>query len=148
MANGVSIEIEGLDKLRKKLGKIPAALEREIDAELGVIAKNFENHAATSARNQGVFDNGRLVGDISSGRLAPMQWEVVSPHDYSAYQEFGTITKVRVPSELQSYALQFKGRGLRKTGGIVPRPFFFPQLPIARAELKKNLKPVIARAFK
>jgi hypothetical protein len=144
MANGVSIEIEGLDKLRKKLGKIPVALEREIDAELSVVSKNYENRAATAAP----VDTGFLRNQITSSKIGEMAYEVVSGARYSAYLEFGTITKVRVPSELQSYALQFKGRGLRKTGGIVPRPFFFPQLPIARAELKKNLKPVIARAFK
>jgi hypothetical protein len=62
--------------------------------------------------------------------------------------EWGTITKVSVPQELQAYAIQFKGKGIRKTGGMIPRPFFFQHRGPVMAELQKNLKQVAKRAMK
>ncbi len=46
--------------------------------------------------------------------------------EYAPYVEFGTIERVEVPTELTEYALQFKGRGIRKKGGRKAKPFLYP----------------------
>lgn len=144
MAKGVTLEIQGLKELQKKLGKLPVNLVQEVDAEMGAVAKRFENRAVEAVP----VDNGLLKGAITTERKGEMDYEVTAGKDYAAYVEFGTITLVRVPAELTAYAMQFKGKGIRKTGGMPARPYFFPQLPIARAEINKELKNVVERALK
>jgi hypothetical protein len=141
MARGVTIEIQGLKELQKKLGAMPKHLVDETDAEMAAAANGFVNRAVEIVP----VDIGVLRQSISSMRLAEMNYEVVAGARYAAYVEFGTITRVSVPADLVQYAAQFKGRGLRKSGGMAARPFFFPQLPIARAELNKNLKQMMER---
>lgn len=144
MANGVRVQVSGLDKLVKKLGAIPENVKTEVDAEMDAVSRSYVNRAAKAAP----VDHGYLKNGITYDRIGMMQYEIVSAAKYSAYVEFGTITKVQVPAELVAYAAQFKGKGLKKNGGMRARPFFFPQLPIARSELNKNLKAIIAKVIK
>ena len=130
-------------KLKKKLGAIPENVKAEVDAEMSAVANGFVNRAVSAAP----VDTGFLKGQITFSRLSEMNYEIVSGAFYSAYVEFGTITRVRVPADLVQYAAYFKGKGIRKNGGIYPHPFFFPQLPIAQAELNKNLSQVVKRAL-
>jgi hypothetical protein len=142
MAKGISIEVQGLAALKKKLGELPAHLVTDVDAELDGLSRIYVDRAQYDApRNFGI-----LAGAITYKRLGEMEYEVVSGAKYSAYVEFGTITQVRVPAELMDYAAQFKGKGIKKTGGMPARPFFFSQLPWARAEINKNLNEVVKRA--
>jgi hypothetical protein len=141
---GVSIQVEGLDKLKKQLGNLPENVVQEVDAEMSSTANEFVNRAVIAAP----VDTGFLKGEITFTRLSEMNYEIVSGARYSAYLEWGTITRVQVPTDLVQYAAFFKGKGIRKNGGIYPHPFFFIQLPIAQAELNKNLKEVVKRALK
>jgi HK97 gp10 family phage protein len=143
MSRGVSIQVDGLDRLKKKFGSLPENLKAEVDAELASTANEFVNRAVSAAP----VDTGFLRNQITFTRLGEMNYEVVSGARYSAYLEFGTITRVSVPSDLVEYAAFFKGKGIRKNGGIYPHPFFFPQLPIAQAQLNKNLKEVVKSAL-
>lgn len=145
MANGVTIEIQGLDKLQKQLGKFPVALENEVDAELAAASNHFVNLAVASATKS--VDTGFLRNGISFKREGKMHYEVVSAAGYSAYVEWGTITFVKVPAELSAYAMQFKGKGIRKTGGMLPSAFFFVQMPIIEKELNVNLNKAVARVL-
>jgi HK97 gp10 family phage protein len=141
MANGVKIEVQGMDKIIKKFGSIPQNVKKEVDAEMAATANNFVNRAVTAAP----VDTGFLRSKITFARLGEMNYEIVSAAKYSAYLEFGTITRVKVPSELTAYAMQFKGKGVKKSGGLYPRPFFFPQLPKARAEFQESLSEIAKR---
>lgn len=143
MANGVTIKIDGLDKLKKQLGSFPQHIKQEVDAELAAASNEFVNRAVLAAP----VDVGILRHGISFERKKEMEYEVISSAHYSAYMEWGTITKVKVPSELSAYASQFKGRGVRKTGGIAPRPFFFVQIPFVEKFLNQNLKDTVAKAL-
>lgn len=144
MANGVPVQVEGLDRLIKKMGSLPENVKNEVDAELADTANSFVNRAVNAAP----VDTGFLKNGITFERIGVMNYEVTSHAPYSAYVEFGTITMVSVPAELTSYASQFKGKGIKKTGGMPARPFFFVQVPWAQAQLNKNLKEVVKRAFK
>jgi HK97 gp10 family phage protein len=143
MASGVRLEVEGLDKLIKKMGKLPQHVVNEVDAEMDGVARGYVNKAVAAAP----VDTGYLKNGITFTRLSPMNFEIVSSAPYSAYVEFGTITMVSVPAELTSYAAQFKGKGIKKTGGMPARPFFFVQVPWAQVELNKHLKEVVKRAM-
>ena len=57
---------------------------------------------------------------------------------YAPYVEFGTGDKVYVPKELTDYAIQFKGRGIRK-GNNRHQPYFFPAVKISVKEMFTKL---------
>jgi hypothetical protein len=132
----IKVELKGFEELRRKIGNLAEEFETEVDAEVENVAKLFVSDAVHSAVEQGIFDQGRLVGDIRYEKIGKMQYTGISGARYSAYHEWGTITHVSVPADQQTYALQFKGRGIKKTGGIYPRPFFFIQIPKAQERMK------------
>lgn len=53
---------------------------------------------------------------------------------YAPYVEFGTGTKVVVPTDLKDYAIQFKGKGKRKINQRA-QPYFFPAYRISVNEM-------------
>jgi len=57
---------------------------------------------------------------------------------YAPYVEFGTGNKVYVPKELTDYAMQFKGRGIRKVNNR-HQPYFFPSVKISVKEMFTRL---------
>lgn len=57
---------------------------------------------------------------------------------YAPYVEFGTGSMVIVPTDLKSYAMQFKGAGIRKVNNRA-QPFFFPAVRISVDEMTKRL---------
>jgi phage gpG-like protein len=59
--------------------------------------------------------------------------------NYAAYVEFGTGTRVKVPSELSDFAAQFKGDGIKEVN-LPARPFFYPEVFKQRTELPKNIE--------
>jgi len=59
--------------------------------------------------------------------------------EYGPYVEFGTGTMVDVPEGLESYAMQFKGKGLRKVN-LPARPFLFPAFFRNRQRLLNRIK--------
>jgi phage gpG-like protein len=132
----IKVELNGYKELSRKLGKLAGEFEREVDAEVEDVAKLFVSDAVHSAVEQGIFDTGRLVGAIRHEKVAPMAYNVIASVHYAAYHEWGTITQVSVPAGLESYAVMFKGRGIKKTGGIYPRPFFFVQMPQAMERMR------------
>jgi hypothetical protein len=145
MAKGVYVQVKGMKDLRKAFkDKIPQNLVDEIDAELSAVSANVVDRAVQAAP----VDTGSLKNQITFSKIGEMQYEIVSGAPYSAYVEFGTITKVSVPPDLQSYAAQFKGKGIKKSGGMRARPFFFPQRLWAQSELNKNLKNIVKHAIK
>lgn len=174
MAQGLTIQVEGLKQLQKKLGNLPEHLIQEFDAELADTANGVVNRAVEDApRDQGI-----LIQGISFYREDEMQYVVVSGAEYSAYIEFGTRTRVQVPAELQDYANQFRlqntggesdvkkiiyewcrRKGIEErywypifikimTVGVNPHPFFFPQMRWAQTQLNKNLRQALKRAIK
>jgi hypothetical protein len=122
-------KLEGFDKYREKLQSAPANMQRTVDAYVQDAALSWEQRAKRTAP----VDFGRLKGGIVSSKTGQMAAEIVSGMKYSPYVEWGTGTRVSVPAELQSYAIQFKG--VNKVVGRFPKPFFFIQKPIIQKEL-------------
>lgn len=131
----VKVNLIGFDSLAKRIEKAPVKLKKEIGQEIQLAGERLAELAVKSL-SSGVLTKptGQLAGSIRPQRTGELSTSVTVHKHYAPYVEWGTITKVRVPSELSAYAMQFKGRGLRKNGGMAPRPFFFMHVPQVRKE--------------
>lgn len=58
--------------------------------------------------------------------------------EYGPYVEFGTGTMVDVPAGLESYAMQFKGKGVKKVN-LPARPYLFPAFFKNKERLLRNI---------
>lgn len=138
----VRINVKGLTDLSKRLKEAPEKVKRQAGEAVGFAAKTYATKAKQSATAQ-FGDKGGLLGGITFNQPSPLLANVTSNAFYSAYFEWGTITHVSVPAELKEYAIQFKGKGIRKTGGIIPRPFFFQHQPVIEKQLIQDLTDIV-----
>ena len=143
MAKPFRIELEGMDKVLNALAKADSDIAKRVDLELKAAANEIENQASRNVsripRGGDSQFTGTLLKGISSRRSAPLQWEVVSSAEYSAFVEFGTGAYVKVPSGLENYAIQFKGRGIREVS-LPARPYFFPAFYAVKKKLLDNIR--------
>lgn len=161
------VTISGFKEFADKAKRMPKELEGEFDAVTELAADTWEQLAKRDAPT----DVGFLKNGISHTKPAIMARDVVSASEYSAYMEFGTKLKVRVPAELSAYAAQFKGPGTGKDPkkfifawakrkgidpeawypiylsimrtGVNPHPFFFVQKPIVEKQFITDLKQIL-----
>lgn len=158
------VTLKGFDEFQRKLKALPPQLKKQAGALVYDAAQLWEEKAKLDAPK----DQGRLVGMIRAKKVAEMTSETVSAADYSAYIEWGTKSRVRVPAELASYANEFRGgrsNGNAKemiyawmnrvgipadkqwfvyisivTKGIHPHPYFFIQRPFVQKQLFTDLE--------
>jgi hypothetical protein len=135
----VKVNVIGFKELESKLKNLPVTLRKEVGAEIQFAGERFTE----LARKDVAKDTGQLAGSIRPVRTSELSVEVVVGKEYAPYVEWGTITRVQVPSELASYAAQFKGKGLRKNGGMYPRPFFFKQIPQVTKETIEHIENIL-----
>ena len=134
-------EIKGLNKLLKKFETLDKEIIKNVEGTIEGAAQNIEEDAKVAAP---VF-NGTSGGDLRLGIKAQpiagkeMGYRVVAKEKYSAFMEFGTGGRVKVPTELKEVAIQFKGKGIREVN-IQPRPFLYPAFVKHRKILIKDLK--------
>jgi HK97 gp10 family phage protein len=102
-----SVTLKGFRELQNKLKHLP----KEVMGEANDAVQDAGEYWAERAKQDAPTDQGLLKGSITSKETGLMKSEVVSPVSYSAYIEWGTKTKVKVPAEMQTYAMQFKGKG-------------------------------------
>jgi HK97 gp10 family phage protein len=163
-----TVILKGWKEFENKLNSLPKQLEKEVDFAVEDAAGLWEQKAKQDAP----VDQGRLKQQISRKRVAAMNWEVVSPAEHSAWLEWGTKSKVRVPSDIAQYAAQFRGGGsgggnaktmiyawMNRVGippeaqwavfisiivnGITPHPYFFIQRPFVQAQLDSDIKQIL-----
>ena len=127
MSNGVNII--GFREFQAKLKALPNDLQTLADVYVQDAGMEWEQLAKRAAP----VDKGFLRGAITSRKVGNMTAEVESGRLYSPYVEWGTGTRVSVPANLQTYAIQFKGQ--KKVIGRFPKPFFF----IHKEPIKKEL---------
>lgn len=134
--------IEGADELFKKLNNLPKALQERVDADIKDTVLNIESKAVVAAAASA--NTGTLRLGIGKEKEKVMQWTVFASKGYSAYVEFGTGELVNVPAGLESYAIQFKGKGVREVN-LPARPFLFPAYFEERKKLIDMLKKVLIK---
>lgn len=137
----VKVNLIGFKEFSDRLKAAPAKMSQRVSFEVLDAANQF----ARLAKRDAPVDEGQLRGGISARQINNLTAEVVSAAKHSPYIEWGTIQHVSVPAELQDYAIQFKGKGIRKTGGIIPRPFFFKQIPIIRKQFTERIEKLISK---
>lgn len=169
-----SVTTIGFKEFEKKCENLTAELMEEFDLEVLEAARHWEELSKNDAPN----DQGNLINsikgdtDVTVVSKTDHSAEVVSGASYSAFLEWGTRKKVRIPAGLQSYAAEFRGDGsgkgqakfmiyewMKRVGipkefqglvfflimvnGINPQPFFFIQEPIVSKEFYKNLQNIL-----
>ena len=169
------------DKTIKGLTKVLKDLERfgdEAKTKVDTVTKVASMDIVADAKSFAPKNNGKLAQSIVYTKIADADYKVVVNSPYGAYVEFGTGSKVQVPTELQGIASQFKGKkagtfeqGLQaikdwcKSKGIPesaaypifmsilkkgqePQPYLYPAFVKGRAQYLKDLKELLKRLTK
>ena len=141
MADKISFKIEGLDALIKRLGKLAPEIAKEVAMEVNASALAIQS----KARRDVVVDNGILRNSIQLKEVNKgdkIIYTVGSALKYAPYVEFGTGGTVNVPAGYEDFAIQFKGKGIRKIN-LRPRPYLIPAFESEIPVLRKNIQNVI-----
>ena len=161
--------IKGLTKVLKDLEKFGDEAKKEVDT----ITKITSMDIVADAKAFSPKNNGKLSQSIVYTKVGEADYKVIVNSPYGAYVEFGTGSKVKVPTELQGIASQFKGKkagtfeqGLRaikdwcKSKGIPenaaypifmsilkkgqePQPYLYPAFVKGRTQYLKDLKKLL-----
>lgn len=136
----VKVNIIGFKEMAERIKKAPVNLKKEIGAEIQFAGERFTE----LARKDAPKDTGQLTGSIRPKKIDDLTVEVVAGKEYAPYVEWGTITKVNVPSEFAAYASQFMTKNRKRFhGGISPHPYFFKQLPIVKKETIEHIENIL-----
>ena len=141
MADQISFRIEGLDALIKRMGKLAPEIAKEVAMEVNASALAIQS----KARRDVVVDNGILRNSIQLKEVNKgdkIIYTVGSALKYAPYVEFGTGGTVNVPAGYEDFAIQFKGKGIRKIN-LRPRPYLIPAFESEIPVLRKNIQNVI-----
>ena len=144
MADNISFKIEGLDDLIKRMGKLAPEIAKEVAMEVNASALAIQS----KARRDVVVDNSTLRSSIQLkeiNRGDKIMYTVGSALRYAPYVEFGTGGTVNVPAGYEDFAMQFKGKGIRKIN-LRPRPYLIPAFESEIPVLRKNIQNVIKNA--
>ena len=161
--------IKGLTKVLKDLEKFGDEAKKEVDTITKVTSMDIVADAKAFAPK----NNGKLAQSIVFTKVGEADYKVVVNSPYGAYVEFGTGSKVKIPTELQAVASQFKGKkagtfeeGLRaikdwcKSKGIPenaaypifmsilrkgqePQPYLYPAFVKGGTQFLKDLKKLL-----
>jgi HK97 gp10 family phage protein len=107
----ITVSIKGMDKAIQGLKNRSKAVVNEVDVALNESANIIANNAVRDAPK----DESRLTQSISATKQGRLSYKVVADVFYAPYIEWGTKTKIRVPSEQQAIAAQYKGKAGRGT---------------------------------
>lgn len=107
MATGFSFKVQGLDRLLKVFNQLPKTVQKELGAEL----ENTAGEIRDGAKKDAPVDEARVRNSISIKKNSITEFTVVAQSSYAGYLEFGTKTKVSVPSGLEDVAASLKGPG-------------------------------------
>ena len=142
MADQISFKIEGLDALIKRLGKLSPKIAKEVAMEVNASALSIQSKAKRDVK----VDNGTLRNSIQLKEVnvgTKIVYTVGSALKYAPYVEFGTGGEVNVPAGYETFAIQFKGKGIRKIN-LRARPYLIPAFESEIPILRKNIQKVIA----
>lgn len=130
----------GLKELQGKLKELPKTIEQRIDGEIKATVLDINGEQVARAP----INAGELRRKIGWDETGKMQYELFSLAPYSAYVEFGTGALVDMPSGLEDYAMQFKGKGIKQVN-LPARPYFFSPFLSEKEALLKRIKAIISK---
>jgi HK97 gp10 family phage protein len=133
----ISIDFQGYEKVLQKIQQYPNNKKRAVKLILEKAAFNIQNNARRILTPQ-TKQSKNLHQQIQSQPTAEGA-RVFVKADYGPYVEFGTGGLVNVPRGLEDYAIQFKGRGIRKVN-LPARPFMYPAYKEEKPKIAKLVK--------
>ena len=134
-----TLKLDGLEETLKKLDKMDDEVKADVDDEIGASVFEMRNLAVSRVR----VDKGMLKNSIQAEKVKDMVWTMESRMPYSAYLNWGTVNRVKVEKEWAAYAILFKGKGIRKSGGIKPTFFFTGAVEEVKPKMIERLKKLI-----
>jgi len=134
-------KIHGLDRLQKKLERLPAQIKQAVIEDIQDAADTI----TIKAINRVPVDFGVLKQSIGNEpKNGGLNYIIFVSAEYAPYVEFGRGTAAEIPDGLEEYAAQFKGQG-QKLVNFPAQPFFFNSYFEERDKLIKTLKSSIAK---
>jgi hypothetical protein len=115
-------------EVEDSLLKIESEAASKVPVDFGVLKNSIQSNPIK-------VQGGVISGGVSVGAK------------YAPFVEFGTGTKVDVPAELNSYAKQYKGDGVKKLN-LPARPFFYPEVWKQRNDLPKKIEQGLIKLMK
>ena len=126
---------------KKAVETLAPEIAKEVAMEVNASALAIQS----KARRDVVVDNGILRNSIQLKEINTgdkIMYTVGSRLKYAPYVEFGTGGTVNVPAGYEDFAMQFKGKGIRKIN-LRPRPYLIPAFESEIPILRKNIQNVI-----
>ena len=138
----ISINIKGYEKALAKIRAYPIKKEKAVNLILERASINIQNNArrlvvARTKRHTNI-QNQIQHRKIKNG------WEISVKAGYAPYVEFGTGLLVDVPVDARTYAIQFKGAGIKQVN-LPARPFMYPSYRLERPKIRRLVKAEIKR---
>lgn len=170
----ISLSLSGLKGLQKAIKDKESALTKGIDAEMAASVSKINTEQKTLVP----VNFGLLRSSLKFDRNTALDYTIASQgagSEYAPFQEFGTGSKVMIPSGLEGEAAKYKGgKGgtfkdfvesmkdwCRKKGipesaaypmavkiiknGLRPQPFFFAPAFKEFRELKKRIAALLSK---
>lgn len=134
-----SLKLEGVDEAINKLRKLDNEIAQDVDKEIGMSVVDMHNSMTRIVP----VDNGFLKNSIKYERKGLMHWVIGAYMPYAAYLNWGTINRVRVTAFWSNYAALFKGKGIRKSGGIYPTFFFTGVVDREKPKMIDRIKKIV-----
>ena len=141
MSDQILFKIEGLDALIQRLGKLSPKIAKEVAMEVNASALAIQSKAKRDVQ----VDNSTLRSSIQLKEVNignKIVYTVGSRLKYAPYVEFDTGGLVNVPAGYELFAMQFKGKGVRKIN-LRARPYLIPAFESEIPILRKNIQNVI-----
>jgi hypothetical protein len=141
---GFKLKLEGNKALLKNLDKLNKGTKTIIGHEIEESINKIDADA-NSAIQAGIADKGGLKSNMHKETdKVKLRGQVEARAYYAPYIEFGTGGMVNVPQGLESYAMQFKGKGIKQVN-LPPRPFLFPAFYAETPKLVERIKRAIKK---
>ena len=142
--SAILFSVNGMDNIFRDLNKLSENIKIEVAAEMNASALNI----LTTAKKNCTVDNSTLrtsIQLIEQQTKEKLIYTVGSKLKYAPYVEFGTGGMVSIPEGYEDFAIQFKGKDIRKIN-LRARPYLIPAYEKEIPNLKKNIQNVIANA--
>ena len=143
----INFDKKSLNAFYKYLNDLESDVADFVRAEVEDSMLAIETEAASNVR----VDTGALKQSIQSTPIKVTKDQVTGGVEvgafYAPYIEFGTGGGVVVPTELKTFAMQFKGTTGRKRN-FDADPFFYPAVFKQRKELPKRIEKTLATLLK
>ena len=134
------MNVFGIDKLIGELKNYSEKVYTNIDNAMQESARNVQRQAIMDAPS----DMSTLRRSIQVKPIKEETWsgyEIFSLLPYAPYVEFGTGTRVTIPTGYEEYAMQFKGQ--KEIVGMNAQPYLIPNFEMEKANLMANLKKMV-----